>query len=290
MNLGLFQAATDSAEAFAKLPGAEARGHLLLATLHTELENIPRAAEELEKVLALEPDARNLRVSPAEVFSTYGTTLLRLGRSAEAIPPLTRSLELVRLADTYVAIGRAHTELGDTEQADRALRQALTVDPAHKDAREMLAIAAFDDDDSQKALEWLTPLVRDVDPAAAQYGASGVSSSTAFLLQQAYARIGNEPEAVKWQAHAEKVRKSESLIQIVQDVLRVAPASIWGRAIRAHHAVFSGDWPSADELVRVITPEDRTAHVFLDKLMRAVTARDESLLPGFDELPIDLYD
>ncbi len=290
INLGLFQPALESAERFARIPGAEARGHLLLATLHNELDNSAEAIKELEKVLQLEPEAKHLRVSPAYVFYFYGSGLQRLGRSDEALAPLTRSLELERNAETYVAIGRVHADLGDATQADRALRQALEVDPLQSEARELLAIAALEDDDAVKALDWLVPLTRPPTGPAASIGLPTVGSSTAFLLQQAYARAGDAVEAEKWRAHAERVRKTESLIKIVNDVLRVAPASMWGRAIRAHAAAFANEWVEAEELASVIGAEDRTAQPFLDKLILAIEARDQQSLPGFELLPVDLYD
>ncbi|HRF00644.1 MAG TPA: hypothetical protein PLI18_09010, partial [Pirellulaceae bacterium] len=124
----------------------------------------------------------------------------------------------------------------------------------------------------------------------ASIGLPTVGSSTAFLLQQAYARAGDAVEAEKWRAHAERVRKTESLIKIVNDVLRVAPASMWGRAIRAHAAAFANEWVEAEELASVIGAEDRTAQPFLDKLIAAIEARDQQSLPGFELLPVDLYD
>lgn len=278
IQLGLFTEARESAQAFAKLPGNEARGYLLLSTVESELGNAAAQVEAIEKALALEPDAKNLRANPADVFYSYGAGLLEIGRAADALTALTRSLEMSKRPSTYVAIGNAQVELGHPELAERAWREAIVIDGLNIPAREKLALAALEAEKVDEAIELLLPLTQ----------AEFVLSSTSFLLQQAYARKGDDAKAQEWALHTAEIRKKESMLNVVNEVLRSAPTSMWGRAIRAHMALSFQRYEDAETLVATL-PAEAKEQPFIAKLIQAVQQRNPNQLPLFEELPVNLY-
>lgn len=278
IQLGLFVEALESAQSFSKLPGNEARGQLLIATVQSELGNAAAQVESLERVLELEPEAKNLRSNPADIFYSYGSGLLEIGRSEDALQAFTKSLELAKRPMTYVAIGNAQVELDHPELAERAWREAIQLDSLNIAAREKLAVASLDAEKVDEAIELLLPLTQ----------AEIVLSSTSFLLQQAYARKGDEAKAQEWAAHTAEIRKKESVLNIVNELLRSAPTSLWGRAVRAHMALSFQRYEDAQQLIDTL-PEDANQHAFIAKLIEAVQERAPDKLPLFDELPVNLH-
>jgi chemotaxis protein methyltransferase WspC len=59
---------------------------------------------------------------------------LDAGRAADAVAPLTAHLSETPTADGYTLLGVASLMLGRTADAERALTQALYLDPGHYDA------------------------------------------------------------------------------------------------------------------------------------------------------------
>ncbi|MCA9104914.1 MAG: tetratricopeptide repeat protein [Planctomycetales bacterium] len=278
IQLGLFQEALESAKQFTQLPDNAARGHLLQATVHGELGNAVAEVEELEKALELDPDAKRLRTNPADLFYTYGSGLLEVGRAEDALVAFNRSLELGRNPNTYVAVGNAQVELGHPELAERAWRQALEIAADHPAAREKLAQVAIENEQPRDAIDLLLPLTE----------SDFVSSSTSFLLQRAYALAGDEEKAKEWSEYTAEIRKRENLMNVVNSVLRSAPTSMWGRAIRAHMALSFQRYEDAEQLVATL-PAEAQQQPFIARLVEAVEEHNPEKLPRFDELPVDLY-
>lgn len=80
-------------------------------------------------------------VAPADALSSVRAAL-DAGRAADAVAPLTAHLMDAPTADGYTLLGVAHLMLGRTPDAERALTQALYLDPGHYDALvQLLALA-----------------------------------------------------------------------------------------------------------------------------------------------------
>jgi hypothetical protein len=143
----------------------------------------------------------------------------------------------------------------------------------HSGAREGLASAALLAGDGNTALEWLAPL--EADP--------GLSSSTAYLFQRAYAVAKNEEVATAWRDKAEALREREGIDAALNNFLLVSPQSFWSRVIRAYRFAEAGNRRQAEELLAALqheAPEDP----FVADLGRAV--RDGRPLPSLERLPI----
>ncbi len=80
-------------------------------------------------------------VAAADALSSVRASL-DAGRAADAVAPLTAHLSNAPTADGYTLLGVAHLMLGRTPDAERALTQALYLDPGHYDALvQLLALA-----------------------------------------------------------------------------------------------------------------------------------------------------
>jgi 4-amino-4-deoxy-L-arabinose transferase-like glycosyltransferase len=122
----------------------------LLVAIHDEL-----AARRVRSALAMagaaalvgalahlpSPPRRLDRVYQARCALTSGTTLLSLGRPAEALPLLEEAARLQPAAAVHrYNLGVALQRLGDAEGATGAYREALRLDPSDRDARKNLVL------------------------------------------------------------------------------------------------------------------------------------------------------
>ena len=276
--LGRFQEALDSAATFAAQPGNEAKGYLLMASVHTELKNRPAAIASFGKVLEFEPDAERLGIPPWQFYFLYGGLLLENGEPDKGLPLLQKSLGQERHPDTYTRIGECQAALGETSKAESAWRMALGLIPNYTPAIENLANLELSRGKPENALELIEPLKDTVS-----------SSTLAYSLQRIYLAQGNQEEADKWKEKSESLRKGETLVRAINDVLTNQPESLWGIALQAHRSGAKGDWERADELFSVLKVS-KESDPFLQELQVAVQQKRNDLLPRLERLPIDLQE
>ena len=276
--LGRFQEALDSAATFAAQPGNEAKGYLLMASVHTELKNRPAAIASFGKVLEFEPDAERLGIPPWQFYFLYGGLLLENGEPDKGLPLLQKSLGQERHPDTYTRIGECQAALGETSKAESAWRMALGLIPNYTPAIENLANLELSRGKPENALELIEPLKDTVS-----------SSTLAYSLQRIYLAQGNQEEADKWKEKSESLRKGETLVRAINDVLTNQPESLWGIALQAHRSGAKGDWERADELFSVLKVS-KESDPFLQELQVAVQQKRNDLLPRLELLPIDLQE
>ncbi len=276
--VGLFQQALESASVFAAQPGNEAKGYLLLSSIHVELKNRPAAIAAFSKVLEYEPEAEHLGIPPWQFYFLYGGILLENGEPEKGLPFLEKSLQMERHPDTYTRIGECHATLGETQKAETAWRMALGISQNYIPAIENLANLELSRGNPEDAIELLEPFKE------------GVNSSTlAYAFQRAYLAQGNQEEADRWKEKSESLRKGETLVTVINDVLTDQPNSMWGIALRAHRSGAKGDWDQADQLFSRINVSD-DSYPFLKELQVAVQQKRADLLPRLELLPIDIQE
>lgn len=273
MRLRQYRDAEQSARQFAALPGWEARGRLLLATIEHDLANYSRAADECARVLKLEPDGEHLQIPPYEVFILYGRALLSAGRPQEALPILARSVLVRPTADGYSFLAEAAKLVGESARAESLWQSALSVDNRHVAAREGLAGLAIASGDGKRALQWLQPLE----------SASDLSASAAYLFQQAATLAKDATLTAKWQARADALRKRERLTGTLDRFVADSPGSFWSAVIRAYRFAEGGNWEEARALLGQVPPEAVNGP-FVKELLSAVNARGP--LPPLDQIPL----
>ncbi|GIP37443.1 hypothetical protein J31TS4_07230 [Paenibacillus sp. J31TS4] len=98
------------------------------------------ARGQAESACRLDPDNETYRLHlariTARVLAQEAKEAIETGDAERrAIPALKRALELDPLfVDGYVLLGLAYKENGQTEEAQRTIREALRLDPRHPDA------------------------------------------------------------------------------------------------------------------------------------------------------------
>lgn len=107
-----------------------------------------QAGDNAGAIAALEAAAANGKADQAgkllaNVFLKEGMALVKAGKSAEAIEALEKSNSYVESANAFKLIASANTKLGKSKAAIEAYKKYLEVDPAAKDAADvMFTIAA----------------------------------------------------------------------------------------------------------------------------------------------------
>ena len=107
-----------------------------------------QAGDNAGAIAALEAAAANGKAEQAgkllaNAFLKEGMALVKAGKSAEAIEALEKSNSYVESSNAYKLIASANTKLGKSKAAIEAYKKYLEVDPAAKDAADvMFTIAA----------------------------------------------------------------------------------------------------------------------------------------------------
>ncbi len=185
IRLRQFQESLQTAQKFLVTSKASARGNLLVGSIQYDLGNQDKAAAHFAKVIEQEPNAENLQVAPGEFFLQYGRTLLQAGRPQESLHFLGRAILLNPSAEGYTLLGNAAQQVAEMKNAVELWASATKVDSDYLPAREALARAALDDGDTEKAIEWLKPVL----------GGETLQISTTYLMQRIHLRRGDHDTA-----------------------------------------------------------------------------------------------
>src|SRR6266852_4859877 len=107
--------------------------------------------------------------APSRAFAQSDDMALQMaGDERKSLPPLETAVKLdPKLAPAWLFLGAAHLQLGQTPAAVEALKTVLSLQPDHRDAREMLASALLSLDRAAEAEEHYRKLA-DVDPQSSR--------------------------------------------------------------------------------------------------------------------------
>lgn len=276
IRLGLLSEAQESASLLTEIPGQEARGWVMQATIYNDLGDYLHSLESYAKTLEYSPDATGLQLTPDDIFLQYGMALLNSGHPAEALKMFQRSLALRPSTDAYAGLGNCQLLLGEAEAAKSSWAEAVKLGPHNVAARESLAKAALQERDYQAAQRWLLLHQEDSVPR----------SSTAFLMQRVLTLSGDKAGGDAWGQKAEALRKREQRASRIEELLLRSPYGYWSNAIRAHRFAQAGNWQQAQDMVRELAG-DGNRDPFIRKLTEAIEKR--AGLPSLDELPDSQY-
>ncbi len=274
--LGNLDEAILQAEQLVEVPGQEARGFLLLGTLHNNRLNRKQAIQAWQRVLQVNADASGLQVSADEFLLAFGRASLQEGQPQEAISLFERSLAIRATAEAQTYLGEAFEQLGDSERAVTAWTRAIEMDSLSVKAREGMARAALLQQASAKALEWLRPVLSQPD----------LASSTAYLAQRAYALAGDNSEAASWEKRVEQLRHQEQRRDLIETGIQRSPQSFWSRAVLAHRFAREGNAVQAAQIVMMLL-KDAPDEPFLRELARHLERGTP--LPSLDLIPLKQY-
>jgi len=115
-------------------PTAEA--YTFLGWTYSHLGDYPRAIEEAEKAVRIDPDFGN-------PYNDIGVYLIELGREDEAIPYLEKAMRAKRYCCyqfPHFNLGRIYLKKGVYEKARREFLKSLAIDPDYAPARRALEL------------------------------------------------------------------------------------------------------------------------------------------------------
>ncbi len=278
IRLGRFQQALTNAQKFATLPDQAARGQVMIGSIHGDMGNDREAADAFAQVLQEDPQAENVQITPAEFYLRYGRVLLRLGKPAEALEPLKRSVADGPSGTAFTLLGDAASQLGRSEDAALAWREAIKLEPVSFSARTSLANLALLSGDGKGAIEWLEPIT----------GEENLPSRTTYLLQRAYTLLGDAEAADRWREKTAELRREEQHLSMLEEALVSQPGSFWARAVRAHRFANEGNWLQADLLVTQLV-EEAPGEPFVIELADGIRRRSGKL-PSLMRVPVTRFD
>lgn len=275
--LGEYEEALKSARQLSEIEGHEAQACVLIGSIEFNRGNKRSAAEAWNKVLRYAPDAEGLQVTPGEFFAQYGEVLLETSRPRDAVTFLERAVGTEETVQAYVALGRARLQVGEVEEAVEAWKKALEMEPGSRHAREEMAQVALRKSDAEQALEWLAPILDD----------TNLRSSTAFLLQQAYTRLGKSEEAAHWKDVTEELRRVETRLSTLEQFRLESPHSFWAQIYSVYRFADAGNWDQAAQRLELLMNkrDEENTHDFVRDLAEAIRTKGE--LPSLDRIPID---
>lgn len=274
--LGFIDDATTQAERLSQIAGHEARGSLMLGTLHNNRLNRKQAIQAWQRVLQFDPNADHLQITAAEFFLAYGRVLLLEGQPKEAIPMLEKSVALQATATVQAYLGDAYEQAGDLDRAIASWKQAVGAEPKSVRAREGLARSELLKKHPSEALEWIAPLL----------DKPGYQSSTAYLAQRASAMLGRSDEVAKWEKRVAELRRQEQRRDLIETGIQRAPQSFWSQAVLAHRFASSGNKAQATAIVAALL-KTKPEEEFVQALARHLGKGDE--LPSLDLIPMQQF-
>jgi tetratricopeptide (TPR) repeat protein len=274
IRLGMYEQALENARKFAVKSGLAARGQVMLGSIYGDMQNDREAETAFASVLVDEPNAENLQITPAEFFLRYGRVLLVVGKPEEALEPLKRSVATEPTSDAFALLGDAALQLGRPTDAELAWKQAVAMDADNLPARTALANAAMLAGDGKQAIEWLKPIAE----------GERLPSRTTYMLQRAYALLGDTAAATVWQEKTAERRLEEQHIATLEDAMVSQPQSFWARAVRAHQFAMEGNWRQADLIVDGLVKE-APGDPFVIELTDGIRRRSTDL-PSLTRIPV----
>lgn len=274
--LGHLEEALRQAAQLSELPGHEAQGSLMLGTLHNNRLNRKQAIQAWQRVLQFQPEANALQISADEFFLAFGRAHLLEGQAKEAVPFLERSLAIQPTVDGQTTLGDACEQIGDLPRAIELWSQAVVLQPKTIKAREGLARAAFIHKQPDKAIEWLTPLLDQPE----------LSSTTAYLMQRAFAMSGDTTQSETWALKVTDLRSQEQRRDLIETGIQRAPQSLWSQAVLAHRFAREGNVAQA---ARILSPllRDAPNEPFMKSLRQHL--ENGTPLPSLDLIPLKQF-
>jgi tetratricopeptide (TPR) repeat protein len=267
-----YEAALESAARLEALPGSADRANVMIGAIHHDRGNRREALAAWEKVLAGNPDAKDLQISSDRFLLMAGDEALFLGMPRRAAAILERSVAQRPSADACTALGKAYAQSGQLKRGIGCWRQALELDSLHPGARQELANSALLAGEPQQTIDWLLPLT----------DRNGLlDSSGAYLLQRAYARLNQPEEMQRWRERADALRDRENVKGTLSELLQRTSDPFWTSFLLAYQSADDGKWDEAERVMEQLSAQ-RPKEALVQELAAAV--RERGTLPPISRL------
>lgn len=117
------------AERLERAPGGAVPGATLIGTIRHGRDEHEESVAAFERVLARDPTLAAMPLPREQFWTHFATGLLSLGRAERAARVLGRALAEKDDPGLYDLLGRAHHQLGRPDEAERAYRRAIELEP-----------------------------------------------------------------------------------------------------------------------------------------------------------------
>ena len=271
IRLKQYAAALESTQQLAKVAGHEDQANVMMGTIHHDRGNGREALDAWEKVIANNPELKDLQISGGEFQAMVGYELLKLGELDRAIITLEKSASTHPTGSTYSLLGEAYSQTNRPADAKRAWQESLRLDPESATSREELANLALREGQPQDAVDLMRPLT----------GSSDFSSSSAYVLQRAFGRLNQTREADHWRQQADVLRKKEKRRSRISEMLRNSADSFWSGYLHAYQLADDQQWSNAEKIANDLLIK-RPNDPLMQKLIQAIRQHGE--LPSLDEV------
>ena len=195
----LWADALKTAERLIAIPGGEVIGHTLAGVVHHDRLDTDSAVVEFDRVLAIDPEAKAMPLTPRTMFwADYGQDLLAVGRTIDAQKVLHQGLREGTNARIADLLGVAYYQQGAHEQAEQYWKEALRLQPNRGETLWRIGRLELQRGKPADAIE---PLKRAVELEPKSVG-------PAYSLSLAYRRLGRVEEAEVLRKRADQLRAS----------------------------------------------------------------------------------
>lgn len=265
-----FEKAREPAQKYLDVTQNKAMGHLMLATIASNLNDTAKAVEEAAKVVEESPEAKNLQVQPHEFFAFYASNLLTNGDAEAAEKMAERSIAAERNTSAFLTLGEALMQNGKEDLARQAYREAVIMDPDNSKARIELAEIELLDNQPSDALIWLKRML-----AAEQY-----NSEVAYLVERCYRKLDDKQKIEEWSEKRKELQVLEEKISRLDELAINYPTLFESLLYKMWQFAREGNWQEADVIRQSLEGRpDEYASEFRDQLIAAVAAKDLDQLP-----------
>jgi tetratricopeptide (TPR) repeat protein len=174
------------------------RGYTMLGSFHHNLRDHERAVSAYARVLELDPELKDQPLPRRQFWVEYAQDLVNLGQAERGQAIVGRAMrEVGEDAELWDLLGQAYYLGGATEDAERAYRRALELDPTSARATVNLGQALLARGEAAEAVACLERVLqRQPNHYAALYN-----------LILANRRLGRMEEAARLQARADDLRR-----------------------------------------------------------------------------------
>lgn len=189
--------ALETAKRLTKIPDGTVIGHTLAGVVHHNTANTDQSVAEFGRVLELDPDLKEMPLTPRSMFwADYGQDLLASGRAVLAERCLHRALAEGGDATIADLLGQSYYQQGESDEAERCWRYSLNLNPNRASTWWRIGRLQLQQDKLEDAV---ASLLR-----ASQLAPKAVEP--AFNLSLAYRRLGRREEADRLQHQVSRLR------------------------------------------------------------------------------------
>lgn len=180
-----------------RVESVPAVGYTLKGTVYRDMLEAETSAQSFERVLELDPGLRSMPLPRAMFWNYLGESVLRSGRSADAVRYLEPVADALNDAAVLDVLGQAYVQQASFDEARRCFRKALELDPNRVGSWQNLGRLELQLNQADEAVRLLSKAD----------ALSPHNYETVYSLGLAYRRLGRDDQARRLVAEADRLRR-----------------------------------------------------------------------------------